>query len=207
MFLKNRVVHHLILPVSSPFVNKPGRNPTMGRGRPTPGRPNVPPLQVQCKIRDAPVGAGHRPARNRKDSDAPYVGVVLRATLALRLSPQQRFFCHGRPTPGRPTFPAPTIGAGKTRAGQWWRPYGGCGGKPAAPVSRCGGAVIYGVRKPTAGYQPGPAVSAPSPVRPRRAAASWRILYLRILPAAFMGKLSTNSIYRGTLCRAILALI
>ena len=42
-------------------------------------------------------------------------------------------------------------------------------------------------------YLPGPAVSAPSPVRPRRWAASWRILYFRILPAAFMGKLSTNS--------------
>ena len=140
MFLKNRVVHHLILPVSSAFVNKPRRNPTIGKGRPTPGRPNVPPLQVQCKIRDAPVGAGHRPARNRTDSDAPYVGVVLRATLALRLSPQHHFFCHGRPTPGRPTGPPlrlarekrgranvpPLRGARrKSRAGQWWRPYGG----------------------------------------------------------------------------------
>ena len=61
--------------------------------------------------------------------------------------------------------------------------------------------------RPLVLYLPGPAVSAPSPVRPRRAAASWRILYLRILPAAFMGKLSTNSMYRGTLCRAMLALM
>ena len=42
-------------------------------------------------------------------------------------------------------------------------------------------------------YLPGPAVSAPSPVRPSFWAKSWRILYLRTLPAAFMGKLSTNS--------------
>ena len=56
-------------------------------------------------------------------------------------------------------------------------------------------------------YLPGPAVSAPSPVSPSRLAASSRILYLRILPAAFMGKLSTNSMYLGTLWRAILALM
>ena len=52
-----------------------------------------------------------------------------------------------------------------------------------------------------------PAVSAPSPTRPSRFAASSRILYFRTLPAAFMGKLSTNSIYFGTLCRAMLALM
>ena len=56
-------------------------------------------------------------------------------------------------------------------------------------------------------YLPGPAVSAPSPVRPNLWAKSWRILYLRILPAAFMGKESTNSMYRGTLWRAMLALM
>ena len=33
--------------------------------------------------------------------------------------------------------------------------------------------------------------------------ASSRILYLRILPAAFMGKASTKSTYRGTLCLAM----
>jgi len=39
-----------------------------------------------------------------------------------------------------------------------------------------------------------PAVSDPSPVSPSRLAASSRILYFRILPAAFMGKASVNSI-------------
>ena len=34
---------------------------------------------------------------------------------------------------------------------------------------------------------------------PRRAAASSRILYLRIFPAAFIGQLDTNSMYFGTL--------
>ena len=56
-------------------------------------------------------------------------------------------------------------------------------------------------------YLPGPAVSAPSPTSPSSLAKSWRILYFRILPAAFMGKLSTKRMYRGTLCRAILALM
>lgn len=52
------------------------------------------------------------------------------------------------------------------------------------------------------------AVSMPAaPTRPRRLAASSRILYLRIFPAAFMGKLSTNSMYLGTLCRAREALM
>ena len=37
--------------------------------------------------------------------------------------------------------------------------------------------------------------------------ASSRILYLRILPAAFMGNVSTKRMYRGTLCRAIWAAI
>ena len=53
----------------------------------------------------------------------------------------------------------------------------------------------------------GPAVSEPSPTRPSSSAASCRILYFRILPAAFMGKLWTNLIYLGTLWRAMLALI
>ena len=46
---------------------------------------------------------------------------------------------------------------------------------------------------------PGDAVSEPSPTSPRRFAASSLILYLSIFPAAFIGKLSTNSIYFGTL--------
>ena len=48
-------------------------------------------------------------------------------------------------------------------------------------------------------FLPGEAVSDPSPTRPRRFAASSLILYLRTLPAAFIGKLSTNSMYLGTL--------
>ena len=39
--------------------------------------------------------------------------------------------------------------------------------------------------------------------RPNFFTASSRILYLRILPAAFMGKLSTKSTYRGVLCLAM----
>ena len=56
-------------------------------------------------------------------------------------------------------------------------------------------------------FPAGPAVSAPSPMRPSSFAASWRILYFKILPAAFMGKPSTNLMYLGTLWRAMLALI
>lgn len=52
------------------------------------------------------------------------------------------------------------------------------------------------------------AVSMPAaPSSPSSRVASSRILYLRILPAAFIGKASTKRIYFGTLCRARLALI
>ena len=44
---------------------------------------------------------------------------------------------------------------------------------------------------------------SPYPFSPSFFYASSRILYLRIFPAAFMGKASMNSMYRGTLCLAM----